>query len=364
MVTLRKILKDHSEIFELILDTSDNSALSKTSEYERVSLPEEAATNSLVFLSKAAHTEQTSSHSQCLWIITRDLWEKSQSELLSLAKKQMNSILICKNLQMGMAHCLTYFDRRKDLLAFPKGISPQSWIHPKAIIGNNVSIGPFTTIGPNVTIGQGSCIGPHCTIEGEVSIGDHCFLEGNLFIGRQTNIGHHCCIKPFAAIGTDGYGYVPTQQEPTKIPQVGMVVLEDYVDIGAGTCIDRATISQTRIGKGTKIDNLVHIAHNCDIGRYCFITAGFAIAGSSKIGDRFMTGGATSVADHTTIADNVVLAGASVVMGDIKSPGQYGGHPLQPMKQYLKTQVILNQLIDLKKQLTSLSKHLELKDQS
>jgi len=359
MVTLQSILKDHSEIFELAFE-NQNETSSSPRKYHSVSIPEAPSPESIIFLSKKSHCEEVASHQNCLWILTQELWEKSQTQLLEIAKKQKNSILICRNLQMSLAHCLTYFDRRESLFAFPAGISPHSWIHPSAVIESNVCIGPFTTIGPDVIIRQGSHIGPHCTIEGETQIGSHCFLEGNIFIGRQTQIGNHCRIKPFASLGTDGYGYSPAKNETIKIPQIGKVILEDNVDIGSGTCIDRATITQTRIGKGTKIDNLVHIAHNCDIGRYCFITAGFAMAGSSKIGDYFMTGGTTSVGDHITIADNVVLAGASVVMSDINTAGQYGGHPLQPMKTYLKTQVVLNQLLDLKKQITIILKHLKI----
>jgi len=360
MVTLQTLLKDHSEIFELIAENQKEKLLLPSHNYKSVSVPETANSESIIFLSKMIHWEGASSHQNCLWIMTREFWEKSHSTLLNLAHKQKNIILVCRNLQMAMAHILAYFDRRKSLFAFPNGISPHSWIHPSAVIESEVNIGPFTTIGPNVIIRQGSHIGPHCTIEGEVQIGSHCFLEGNIFIGRETLIGNFCRIKPFASLGSDGYGYFPGKNETTKIPQIGKVVIEDHVDIGSGTCIDRATITQTRIGKGTKIDNLVHIAHNCDIGSYCFITACFAMAGSSKIGDHFMTGGATSVADHITIANNVVLAGASVVMSDIPESGQYGGHPLQPLKNYLKTQILLGQLLPFKKQINLILKHLKI----
>lgn len=358
MVTLQTILKDHSEIFELIYDNSAERP--SPALYRCVSTPESPNPEAIIFLSKISHSTSLDSHQKTLWIMTRDLWEKSQKSFLELAKKNQNSILICRNLQMAMAQTLGYFDRRESLLAFPAGISPQSWIHPSAIIESGVSIGPFTTIGPNVIIQKGSHIGSHCIIEGESHIGSECFLEGHVFIGRQTQIGKRCRIKPFASIGTDGYGYFPAKNNTIKIPQIGKVIIEDFVDIGSGTCIDRATITHTRIGKGTKIDNLVHIAHNCDIGRYCFITACFAMAGSTKIGDHFMTGGATSVGSHLTIANDVTLAGASVVMSDITSSGQYGGHPLQPMKNYLKTQVMLNQLLNLKKQIHLILKHINL----
>lgn len=358
MVTLQTILKDHSEIFELIYDNS--AERSSPALYRYVSIPESPNPESIIFISKNSHSTLLETHQKTLWIMTRDLWERSQTVFLELAQKHQNSILICRNLQMAMAQTLGYFDQRESLLSFPAGISPQAWIHPSAIIEAEVSIGPFTTIGPKVIIQKGSHIGPHCTIEGESQIGSECFLEGHTFVGRQTQIGNHCRIKPFASIGTDGYGYFPAKNNTIKIPQIGKVIIEDFVDIGSGTCIDRATITHTRIGKGTKIDNLVHIAHNCDIGRYCFITACFAMAGSTTIGDHFMTGGATAVGSHLTIANDVTLAGASVVMSDIPVSGQYGGHPLQPMKDYLKNQVMLKQLLNLKKQINLILKHLNL----
>lgn len=358
MVTLHTILKDHSEIFELIYEHSAEHGQPRA--YLRVSTPEAPNPESIIFLSKNSHSELIDSHHKTLWIMTQSLWEKSQIFFLELAKKNQNSILVCRNLQMAMASILGYFDRRESLLAFPTGISPQSWIHPSAIIESEVTIGPFTTIGPHVIIQKGSRIGSHCIIEGETHIGAECFIEGHVFIGRQTQIGKRCRIKPFASIGTDGYGYFPAKNNAIKIPQIGKVIIEDFVDIGSGTCIDRATITHTRIGQGTKIDNLVHIAHNCDIGQYCFITACFAMAGSTKIGDHFRTGGATSVGSHLTIANDVSLAGASVVMSDIPLAGEYGGHPLQPMKSYLKTQVILHQLLNLKKQIHLILKHLHL----
>jgi UDP-3-O-[3-hydroxymyristoyl] glucosamine N-acyltransferase len=262
-----------------------------------------------------------------------------------------------------MAHVLHYFDQRDKLRSFPDGISPLSWIDPTAQLGSGVTIAPFTTIGPHVHIGDNAVIGPHCIIEGGSKIGQHCYIEGHIFIGRQCEVGDYCRIKPFASIGSDGFGYAPTPQGALKIPQIGNVVLENYVDVGSGTCIDRATMSTTRIGFGTKIDNLVHIAHNCEVGRYCFVTACFAMAGSSKLGDFFMTGGATAVGDHVTITEKVTLAGASVVTSNIDKSGAYGGHPVQPMQDFLRTRSIMTQLPEMRKQLQRIVKHLGLQDQ-
>lgn len=356
MIKLKSILSDHFDLFELVFGNSEVSI-------DSVRAPEESTPHSLCFLSQKPHQELLSDLNASVWILTQDFWNQSKDRLLERANQTSASLVVCRNLQIAMAKILAYFDRRNELFAFPCGISPQTWIHPSAKISSNVTIGPFCSIGPEVFIDENTHIGPHCVIEGESKIGSNCYLESHVFIGRQTEIGHHCRIKPFASIGVDGFGYAPTPQGTLKIPQIGKVVIEDHVDIGSSVCIDRATLSHTRIGHGTKLDNLVHIAHNCNIGRYCFLTAGFAIAGSSSIGDYFMTGGTTAVGDHVQITDKVTLAGASVVTGNIDKSGSYGGNPIQPMQDYLRTRSSLISLTTMRRNLQKIMKHLNLDDE-
>lgn len=355
MLNLQKLIADHPQLFELVHGQS-------ILELTQVTQPEMANEHSISFFSQNNHTQLLGSTLSPLWIVTQTFWDQHSSLIIAKAEQRNAAVLTCKNLQTAMAQVLSYFDRRTELFAFPRGISPSAWIDPTAQIGSNVTVAPFVTIGPNVRIGENSIIGPHCTIEGEVQIGSNCFLEGNVFIGRQCLVGNDCRIKPFASIGTDGFGYAPTSHGTLKIPQIGNVVLEDHVDVGSGSCIDRATLHRTRIGRGTKIDNLVHIAHNCEIGQYCFITACFAVAGSTKIGDFFMTGGATSVADHVTISEKVTLAGASVVTSNIDKPGAYGGNPVLPMNEFLRNRSISMQLPAMRKQIHQILKHLGLNE--
>jgi UDP-3-O-[3-hydroxymyristoyl] glucosamine N-acyltransferase len=355
MLAFQTLKQDHPELFELVHGTTSGPFLS-------VAPPEASLNTSISFLSQPSQLPLLTEIKSQLWIVTEALWQKHGGELTAAATPVSAAIATCRNLQVSMAIVLNYFDRRMELLAFPRGISAQSWIHPSAIIEADVCIGPFTTIGPNVKIGAKSVIGAHCTIEGEVEIGRDCYLESHVFVGRQCRIGNECRIKPFASIGSDGFGYAPSPNGVLKIPQLGIVILEDQVDVGSGSCIDRATMTQTRIGRGSKIDNLVHVAHNCDIGKYCFLTAGFAMAGSSKIGDFFMTGGCSAVSDHVVIADKVTLAGASVVTGSIEKPGAYGGNPLQPMQDYLRTRSSLAHVPQIRKQLNRIMKHLGIED--
>lgn len=354
-ISIHSILTDHPDLLTFKMGT-------KNLEVSGVSTPENSTPNTLCFLSQKSHLTYLESNVCSTWVIQEEIWKTQEPFLMKSAESMSKTVLICQNLQMTMAHILSYFDRRNSLLSFPQGISPQSWIHPSVKLSPSVTVGPFCTIGPDVQIGENSIIGPHSTIEGETLIGNNCYFESHVFIGRQTRVGNYCRFKPFASIGTDGYGYAPTSTGSLKIPQIGIVLIEDFVDIGSGTCIDRATLTQTRIGKGSKLDNLVHIAHNCNIGQYCFITAGFAVAGSSTIGDYFMTGGTTAVGDHVHITDKVTLAGASVVTGSIDKPGSYGGNPIQPLQENLRTRVLLLQLPKMRKNILKILKHLNLSE--
>jgi len=152
-------------------------------------------------------------------------------------------------------------------------------------------------------------------------------------------------------------------QRQHKIPQLGIVVLEDFVEFGANCAVDRATLGETRIGEGTKFDNLCHVAHNCQIGRHSVYAAGFFVAGSSTIGDHFMVGGTTAVGDHLQISDNVTLGGRSVVTSDIPKAGAYAGYPLEPFAEARRTLVNLTYVTKMRKQLLQIQKHLGLKEE-
>ena len=186
-------------------------------------------------------------------------------------------------------------------------------------------------------------------------------LHPHVFVGSGCIVGEDCEIHPHTTIGSDGFGYaVGPSGRPQKIPHLGIVTIGDAVEIGGNCSIDRGTLASTYIRAGAKIDNICHIAHNCDLGEDGFYTAGFMMAGSTTIGKRFMTGGNSVVSAHLTIADNVVLAGRSTVTNNITESGQYGGYPLQPLKDALKTLVSLGQLNDIRRNLNRVMKQLGL----
>jgi UDP-3-O-[3-hydroxymyristoyl] glucosamine N-acyltransferase len=349
MVTLKEIIQGHSDFFNFIQgDVQIN--------IKGILPPDLAGKDELCFISNNKQWDLALNSNCKNWVVL----EKFVQSLPKAQIPNTINLLTCKNIQVAMAICLNFFDDRKKLLPFASGVSPFASVHPSAELGNNVTIAPYTLIGPNVKIGDHTIIGPHCTIEGQSEIGSNSWLESHNFIGSHTQIGNFCRFQAFTTIASDGFGFAPFKGDILRVPQIGKVVIEDHVQIGANSCIDKATLTETRIGKGTKIDNLVHIAHNCKIGNYCMITAGFATAGSTTIEDYFVCGGTVAVADHIHITKNVTLAGASVVTNDIKEPGAYGGAPVQPMQDYLRSKASLVHLPQLRKQMSKVLKHLGL----
>lgn len=257
---------------------------------------------------------------------------------------------------MGLA--LGVFDQK--ISAFPNDPT-QAAIAPSAQIGVGVRIAPRATIGEGAVIGEQAWIGSGAVIEPYAHIGAHSRIHANVVIGHHCSVGLRCEVHSNTTMGSDGFGYIPQKDRaPIKIPQVGRVVLGDDVEIGANCAIDRGAIADTVIGSGTKIDNLCHIAHNCKIGENCLITAGFFVAGSSTIGDRFTCGGNVAVADHVTITNDVMLGGRTAVTKDLLTPGAYTGFPVEPMKDGLKTLASLRELTQLRKTVQTILKHLNL----
>ena len=212
---------------------------------------------------------------------------------------------------------------------------------------------------------EGGCIAAHVVIENDVRIGPGTILHPHVFVGAGSEIGRDCEIHPHTSIGSDGFGYaVGASRRPQKISHLGNVVIGDEVEIGSNCAIDRAKLASTHIRSGAKLDNICHIAHNCDLGEDGFYTAGFMMAGSTTIGRRFMTGGNSVVSAHLTLADDVVLAGRSTVTADVTEAGHYGGYPLQPLKDAMRTIASLGQINEMRKSLNRLSRHLRLPERS
>lgn len=235
-------------------------------------------------------------------------------------------------------------------------IDPTAQIGEGVKLGTQVFIGPYAVVGDYAQIGSGTMIGAYCYIGARARIGESVFLHPRVTVLDRVEIGNRVILHPGVVLGSDGFKYEIIDEVRTKIPQVGTVVIEDDVEIGANTCVDRAMVTETRIGKGTKIDNLVQIAHNVTIGKNCILVGQVGIAGSSKLGDNCILAGQVGIADNVTIGENVIVGAQSGVRKDIPSGQYYFGSPCMPMKTFQKVFAVTQRLPELYKELKQLEK--------
>lgn len=237
-------------------------------------------------------------------------------------------------------------------------------VHPTAIIGKNVKLGTavaimaHTVIEDNALIGNNTVIYPHTYIGREVTIGDDTLIHPNVTIRENCQLGNRVIVQSGAVIGSDGFGFVTVGGRHQKVPQVGNVIIEDDVEIGANTCLDRATTGSTVVGQGTKIDNLVHLAHNVVVGQNCFFVAQTGIAGSTKIGNNVTFAGQAGSAGHITIGDNCVFAARTAPINDIPDNSFCAGFPARPHREWLRSEAAVSRLPDLVKKIRELEKRL------
>ncbi|MBX3102317.1 MAG: UDP-3-O-(3-hydroxymyristoyl)glucosamine N-acyltransferase [Bacteroidetes bacterium] len=236
----------------------------------------------------------------------------------------------------------------QESLASPEHEQP-SFIHPSARLGKDVYVGAFAYIGKDAVVGDGARIYPNSYVGPGTRIGAETILYAGVTVYHGCEVGARCILHSGVVIGSDGFGFLQTPGgESIKIPQVGNVVLEDDVEIGAGTCIDRATLGSTVIRRGVKLDNLIQVAHNTEIGSHTVIAAQAGISGSSKIGSYCMIGGQTGMVGHIHIADRTQVGAKSGLSKHITEPGMaYRGAPAHPLREQLKMEAALRQLPEL-----------------
>jgi UDP-3-O-[3-hydroxymyristoyl] glucosamine N-acyltransferase len=216
-------------------------------------------------------------------------------------------------------------------------------IHPTAVVAETADVAPTAYIGPNVCIGE------------YVSVGEDCVLHPNVVLYDGVTIGNRVILHAGVCIGADGFGYVRHDLGYQKFPQIGTVVIEDEVEIGAYTCVDRAALGRTRIGRGTKLDNMVHVGHNCDIGERVVIAAQTGISGSVVIEDDVVIGGQVGFGDHTRVQKGAVIGSkAGILPGKIVRPGVWWGIPVQPLEKYKRMNFYLNRLADMHEEIKQL----------
>lgn len=284
-----------------------------------VANPEEAGPDDLIFLVESEYLPRIQASAALAFV------GKGADRL------EGKSQLVAENPRLAMARILAFFAHPA-----PRGIHPASVVDPSATLGEGVSVGAHAFVGPGCTIGRGTVLHPNVTVLDEAIIGEDCVLYPGVTVREGCRLGDRVLLQPGCVIGSDGYGFLLHEGKHEKIPQIGNVVVEDDVEIGANTAIDRATIGSTRIGQGTKIDNLVHIAHNDRIGEHCLIVSQTGISGSVTVGARTTLAGQVGVAGHLSIGEDCLVLARSGITKDLPSRSMVSGFPAKPHREELK----------------------------
>lgn len=260
------------------------------------------------------------------------------------------------NAYESLAKLMTLYEQ-----SHPKrtGIDPLAYVAPTAKIGKDVYLAPFACVGDGAEIGDGTELHPHATVGRNAKVGQGCILYPHATVYHDCRVGDRCILHAGCVIGADGFGFAPTPDGYEKIPQIGITILEDDVEIGANTCVDRATMGATIVHRGVKLDNLVQIAHNDEIGSHTVMAAQVGVAGSTKIGEWCMMGGQVGIAGHIRIGNKVNLGAQSGVPGSLKDGSQLIGTPPMELKPYFKSQAVFRRLPDMYAELNALRKEVE-----
>ncbi len=266
------------------------------------------------------------------------------------------NLLCVENPYLAFAKLLEIF---RPAVACYEGVHPKAEIHSNAVIGAGASIYPYVVVDDGVKIGKGVVVYPGVYLGYGVEVGDYSVIHSNVSIMERCTIGKRVTIHSNTVIGSDGFGYVKSGEKNYKIPQIGAVVIEDEVEIGAGVTIDRATLGTTAIGKGTKIDNLVQIGHNVEIGENSIIVAQVGIAGSVKIGKRVTIGGQVGVAGHIEIGDDTMVGARSGVAASLPAGGIFTGVPAKKHTTWLRIQGATSKLPEMARRLRQLEEKVE-----
>ena len=313
---------------------------------------EEGIPGAISFLSNPKYTHYIYDTQSSIVLVNKDFEPE----------KEIKATLIkVDNAYESLAKLLNLYEMSK-----PKktGVDPLAYIAPTAKIGENVYIAPFACVGDNAEIGDNTSLHPHATVGSGAKVGSNCILYPHATVYHDCRVGNNCILHAGSVVGADGFGFAPSPEGYEKIPQIGIAILEDNVEIGANTCIDRATMGATIIRKGVKLDNLIQIAHNVEVGSNTVMASQVGVAGSTKIGEWCMLGGQVGVAGHITIGNKVNMGAQSGVHGSIKDGEALIGTPPIGLKNYFKSSAVFKKLPDMYLELASLKKELdELKKQ-
>ena len=309
---------------------------------------EEGVPGAISFLSNPKYTHYLYDTQSSIVLVNKDL---------ELEKATKATLIRVDNAYEAVARLLTLYEMSKPK---KKGIDPLAYIAPTAQIGEDCYVAPFAYIGEHVKIGKGTQIYPHTTVYDNATIGEGCVLYANVSVYHDCKIGNRVTLHSGCVIGADGFGFAPTENGYEKIPQIGIVTIEDEVEIGANACVDRSTMGSTVVRKGVKIDNLVQIAHNVEVGENTVMSAQVGVAGSTKIGQWCMFGGQVGIAGHAVIGDQVKSGAQAGIAGSIrKGHVTVQGSPAIEAKNFARSSIVFKNLPEMYSDVNRMKKEIE-----
>lgn len=332
------------QIADFVNGTVEGNAETKVTTFAKI---EEGRTGAISFLSNPKYTHYLYDTQSSVVLVNNDL---------QLEHPVKATLIRVDNAYECVARLLQMYESMKPR---KKGIHPQACIAETAHVGDDCYVGAFAYIGENVTIGKGTQIYPHVVVEDNATIGEGCILYPNVSVYHDCQIGNRVILHSGAVIGADGFGFAPGENGYDKIPQIGNVVIEDDVEIGANACVDRSTMGSTIVHRGAKIDNLVQIAHNVEVGEHTVMSAQVGIAGSTKVGKWCMFGGQAGFAGHITVGDHTNVGAQCGVNSSVKGNESLIGSPAQEPKSFFRSSVIFKKLPDMYRDLEALKKKVD-----
>ena len=264
-------------------------------------------------------------------------------------------LLVSDQPYLTMARALVLFHPQRPVRA---GVHPTAFVDPTAEVAAEAEVGPFVTVGEGASVGARARIDAGCVIGAAASVGADCHLHPRVVVEDRCRVGDRCVLHSGVVIGSDGYGFATVGGEHHKVPQVGVAVIEDDVELGANVCVDRATLGETRVGRGTKVDNLVQIAHNVTVGEGCLLVAQVGISGSSQLGDHVVLGGQAGVVGHVQIGARARISARTVVAKSVPEDAWVTGNPARPHREWLRANAGLARLESLRKRIEALEETL------
>ena len=307
-----------------------------------------AQPNELGLLSDRKYLKEVSNSNAGALLISKDLDPE--------ATEHPNRLIV-DNPHNALAILIVYFHPEPTRIP---GVHPTAVIGKRVQLGVNISVGPYVVVGNDVVIGDRVTLHAHVVVQRGARIGNDVTLHPHVVLYPEVQLGNRVILHAGVRVGVDGFGYTPSDGEMKKIPHVGLCLIGDDVEIGANSCVDRGTIGNTEIGNQTKLDNLVHIAHNVTIGSQNLMAAMVGIAGSTIIGDDTMWGGQSGAMGHLEIGDDIKVAAQAGLTNDVPSGSEMAGFPARPIKDFLKANAALYRIADLRRRVLKIEKSLDL----